>query len=70
MVTLEMSNCKSNMLKWKYNDADTRCDYGEQTQTMDHLLKSPMLHQECTTEDLMEYTEAAKVGVFKWMNNM
>ena len=27
---------------------------------MDHLLKSPMLPQECTTEDLMEYNKAAK----------
>ena len=34
-----MGRCKSNMLNWKYSDADTICDCGEQTQTMDHLLK-------------------------------
>ena len=27
---------------------------------MDHLLKYPMLPQECTMEDLMEYNETAK----------
>ena len=27
---------------------------------MDHLLKCPMHPQECTTENLMEYNEAAK----------
>ena len=40
-------------------DADTIFFCGEQAQTMDHLLKCPMLPQECTTEDLMEYNEAA-----------
>ena len=35
-----MGRCKSNILKWKYCDAGTICDCGEQTQTMDHLLKS------------------------------
>ena len=34
------------------------------TQTMDQLLKCPMLSQECTTEDLMEYNKAAKECVF------
>ena len=65
-----MSRCKSNMLKWKYSDADTICDCWEQTQHVDHLLKCPMLPQECTTEDLMEYNEAAKECVFQWMNNV
>ena len=46
------------------------CDCREQTQTMDHLLRCPMLPQECTTEDLMEYDEAAKECVFQWMNNV
>ena len=49
------------MLKWKYRDADTVCDCAEQTQTMNHLLKCPLLSEECTTEDLMEYNEYAKV---------
>ena len=65
-----MGRCKSNMLKWKYSDADTTCDCGEQTQTMGHLLKCPMLPQECTTEDLMEYNETVKVCVFQWMSNV
>ena len=65
-----MGRCNSNMLKWKYSDADIICDCGEQTQTMDHLLKCPMLPQECTTEDLMEYNEIAKECVFQWMNNV
>ena len=37
---------------------------------MDHLLKCPMLPQECTTEDVMEYNEAGKECVFQWMNNV
>ena len=53
-----------------YSDADIICDIVEQTQTMDHLLKCPMLPQECTTEDLMEYIEAVKGCVFQWMNNV
>ena len=48
-----MGRCKSNMLKWKYSDADTICDCAEQTQTIDHLLKCPMMPQECTTDDLL-----------------
>ena len=50
----------SNILKGKYSDADTIFNCGEQTHTMDYLLKWPMLPQEYTTEDLMEYNEAAK----------
>ena len=65
-----MGRCKSNMLKWKYSDADSICDCGEQTQTMDHLLKCPMLPQECTTDDLMEYNETAKECIFQWINNV
>ena len=61
---------KSNMLKWKYSDADTICEWGEQTQTMDHRLKCPILPQECTTEDLMEYNKTAKERVLQWMNNV
>ena len=37
---------------------------------MDHLLKCPMVPQECTTEDLMEYNDAANVCVLQWMNNV
>ena len=37
---------------------------------MDHLLKCPMLPQECTNEHLMEYNEAATECVFQWMNNV
>ena len=80
MITLEMSKqtktktgmgrCKSNMLNWKYSDADTICDRGEQIQTMDHLLKCAMLPQKCTTEVLMEYNETANECVFQWMNNV
>ena len=37
---------------------------------MGHLQKCPMLHQECMTEDLMEYNETAKECFFQWMNNV
>ena len=74
MATLKMfkktKNCKSNMLKWIYSDADTTCDYGKKTHTMDNLVKCSVLSQECTIEDLMGYNEAAKECVFQCMNNM
>ena len=59
-----MGHCQSNLLKLKYSDAETICDCGELTQTGDHLLKCPMLPQEYTNEDLMEYNEATKECVF------
>ena len=76
MVTLEMSKqtkkwngpLQGNMLKWKCSDDYTICDCGEQKQTMDYLLKCPMLHQECTTEDLIEYNEAANSPTAKQQN--
>ena len=37
---------------------------------MDYLLKCSMLSQQCMTEYLMEYNEAAKECVFQWMNNL
>ena len=58
------------MLKWKYSDADTMCDCRELTQTMDHLIKCHSLSQEYTTDDLVEYNEAAKQFVIQWMNNV
>ena len=78
MVTLEMSKQTKNWngplqvkdVKMEISDSDTIGDCEEQTQTMDHLLKCPMLPCECTTEDLMEYNEVAKECVFQWMNNV
>ena len=65
-----MVRCELNMLKWKCSYADIICDCGEHTQTMDHLLKSPMLPQECTTEDLLEYNNTTKECVFQWIKNV
>ena len=65
-----MGRCKSNMPRWKYSDADTICDWEEQTQTMDYLLKCHMLPQECTTDNLIEYNETAKECVLQWMSNV
>ena len=42
-------------------------DCGEQIKTMDHLRRCLFLSQEWTTEDIMEYGEAAKECVFQWM---
>ena len=67
---MEWAAAGRKMLKWKYSDADTIYNCGVQTQTMDHMLKCPMLQQECTTQDLMEYNETAKECVFQWMNNV
>ena len=37
---------------------------------MNHLLKCHMLSQECSTEDLVEYNEAAKECVLQCMNSV
>ena len=69
-LRIGMGRCKLNMRKWKYSDADTICDCEERTQTVDHLLKCPMLPQDWSTVDLIEYNEAAKECVLHWMNNV
>ena len=57
MITLEMSKQNWNgLLQVDHAKVEIHteiCDSGEKTQTMDHLLKCPMLHQECATEDLI-----------------
>ena len=69
MVTLDMYKQNKN---WNgpLQVEHAKCDCGDRTQTMDHLLKCPMLPQECTTEELMEYNETAKECVFQWMDNV
>ena len=53
--------CKQMTKNWNgplqvgHTKMEIQCDCREQTHNMDHLLKYPMLPQECTTEDLMEY---------------
>ena len=59
-----MGHCMSNMQQWKYSDTDTMCYCGG-ADTMDYMLKWPMLSREYTTEDLMEYNKAAKERVFQ-----
>ena len=69
-LSIGIGRYKSNMLKWIYSDADTMYVSGKKTHTMDHLLKCHMLYQECTTKDLMDYNEAAKLCVVQWINNV
>ena len=49
---------KTNMSKWGYADtADTACECGTSEQTMQHLLRCPLLENECSLEDLATANE-------------
>ena len=48
-----MGRSKTNLSKWGYADtADTACECGTLEQTMQHLLRCPLLENECSLEDL------------------
>ena len=55
-----MGRSKTNLSKWGYADiADTACECGTSEQTMQHLLRCPLLENECSLEDLATANEKA-----------
>ena len=55
-----VGRCKSNMSKWGYADAaDTACECGTSEQSMQHLLRCPLLDDQCCLEDLVVANEKA-----------
>ena len=67
-LCMKMGCCKHNLRKWKYTDEDdTTCDCKEADQTMEHLLKCPLLRQTCSLDDLMGYNDVAKECVRQWI---
>ena len=55
-----MGRSKTNLSKWGYADAaDTACECGTSEQTMQHLLRCPLLENECSLEHLATANEKA-----------
>ena len=64
-----MGRSKTNMSKWGYADtADTACECGTSEQTMQHLLRCPLLENECSLEDLATANEKAPHCARAWPN--
>ena len=60
---------KTNLSKWGYADtADTACECGTSEQTMQHLLRCPLLENECSLEDLATANEKALHCARAWPN--
>eukprot|EP00057_Strongylocentrotus_purpuratus_P005102 XP_003730216.1 PREDICTED: RNA-directed DNA polymerase from mobile element jockey-like [Strongylocentrotus purpuratus] len=55
-----VGRCKYNMNKWGYtDDTDTNCECGTSVQSMSHLLRCPLLIDQCCLEDLVAANEKA-----------
>ena len=64
-----MGRSKTNLSKWGYADtADTACKCGTSEQTMQHLLRCPLLENECSLEDLATANEKALHCARAWPN--
>ena len=64
-----MGRSKTNMSKWGYADtADTACECRTSEQTMQHLLRCPLLKNECSLEDLATANEKALHCARAWPN--
>ena len=64
-----MGRSNTNLSKWGYADtADTACECGTSEQTMQHLLRCPLLENECSLEDLATANEKALHCARAWPN--
>ena len=64
-----MGRSKTNLSKWGYADtADRACELGTSEQTMQHLLRSPLLENECSLEVLATANEKALHCARAWPN--
>ena len=62
--------CKVSLKKWGYqNTEDVTCICGIEPQTMEHLLRCPLLEQECKAKDLAENNDTAKNCVQHWLKH-
>ena len=68
-LCMGMGRSKTNLSKWSYVDtADTACECGTSEQTMQHLLRCPLLENECSLEDLATANEKALHCARAWPN--
>ena len=64
-----MGRSKTNLSKWGYADtADTACECVTSEQTMRHLLRCPLLENECSLEVLATANEKALHCARAWPN--
>ncbi len=62
--------CKVSLKKWGFlKDDDVNCVCGTEPQTMEHLLRCPLLEQTCNPEGLAEYNDVAKECVQLWQKH-
>ena len=62
--------CKVSLKNWGfiYKD-DVTCECGTAPQSMEHLLRCPLLEHECKAKDLAEYNECARNCVQLWLKH-
>ncbi|XP_030847026.1 uncharacterized protein LOC115926449 [Strongylocentrotus purpuratus] len=64
-----VGRCKYNMNKWGYtDDTDTNCECGTSVQSMSHLLRCPLLIDQCCLEDLVAANEKALQCAKAWQS--
>ena len=61
-----VGRCKETMHKWGYTVGSTLCDCGQEPQTMQHMLRYPLLDEACTINDLAQNTQRAQKCVQQW----
>ena len=62
--------CKVTLQEWEYlKNGDVTCVCRSEPQTMDHLLKCPLLSQRCTAEDLAVFNDLAQDCVQLWLKH-
>jgi hypothetical protein len=62
--------CKTTLKRWGcLKTEDDICVCKSEQQTMAHILRCPLLEQECKADDLAEYNDVAKSCVQLWQNH-
>ena len=62
--------CKVSLKKWGFlNNDDAMCECGTEPQSMEHLLRCPLLEHDCKAEDLAEYNKCARNCVQLWLKH-
>ena len=61
---------KVSLSKWGYSSSPTICDCETEPQTMEHLLKCPLLKEPCTAADLAQFSSRAQQCVQHWLDSV
>ena len=70
-VRTGMGHSKVTLNKWGHTDNDDLdYDCGSESQTMQHLLRCPLLEQVCSADDLATHNDIARNCVQQWLNTV